>query len=162
MIGLNQSWNHFPFFSVIGLWMSICPVLVNENKGKSNFPSPTGSRISRREDMMPEGVASPCNCEAISTRHNGGKKPKEQKEQDSQLCHQVLPLLSSRLLDNQMLLMLKSLLLVANYKLVQSLRNVIWQYISILNVNTLWLNNSTYQNCSPQIYSHRAKISIFK
>lgn len=48
---------------------------------------------------MPEGAASTCNRETISTERDG-KKTKEQKEQCSQLCHQELPLPSSRLLDN--------------------------------------------------------------
>ena len=80
---------------------------------------------------------------------------------------ELLHLPSSRLLvkrDNEMTLMPKSLLLAANCicKSVQSLRNVTWQYISVLNVHALWFNNSIYQEILPLIYSHCAQISTFE
>ena len=57
--------------------------------------------------------------------------------------------------DNEMPLMLESVLLAANCicKSVQSLRNVACQCISILNVHTLEFNNSIYQEISHK-YTH--------
>ena len=57
--------------------------------------------------------------------------------------------------DNEMPLMFESVLLAANCicKSVQSLMNVAWQCIFILNVRTLEFNHSIYQEISHK-YTH--------
>lgn len=119
----------------------------------SGHPTQT-LNISRGGNRLPS--ASPCllgwgpDAHRVSSflRLQGHKHKdarKHQKDEDSQWSyHMKLHLPSSGLLvrrDNLISLMLKPLLLAVNCicKLVQSLRTVTWQYISILNAHTLCL-----------------------
>lgn len=91
--------------------------------------------------------------------HKHNNRRKQHQTEDSQRSYCMKPHLPSLGLlvrrDNSISLMFKPLLLAVNCicKLVQSLRNVTWQYISILNAHNSWPGDSTYLNFSHR-YTH--------